>query len=432
MKMSRVAAVVTIAWTIWMIKGELAFAGGFAIAEQTAIGVGQGNAITAGVEDPSAVYANPAALSQIQGNQIMGGVNYINTISSVRNSGVRSRNIHDDDFLPNIFANYHIPGTDFSLGIGSYTPFGLATSYKDGSFTRFAAIRSELRTIYVTPALAWQPSPYFSLGGGVSFIHSSALLSRAIFLGAVGIGEGRLRITDTDDAYGYNIGLLVKPNEQLKFGITYRSRVALRYDDADTKFTDALITGGGATSAKARGINLPIPPVVNAGVQWQVNPTWAVELDYNFTRWSEFKHIKARFGPNLPALGGIVPISGFLLQQNWEDASSVRFGTRYKVNNNLELRTGMALDESPTPNSTLSPAIPGADLLTLNGGLGYSWNNFNIDLAYMAIFYKTRKVTNNALETGSNPAALPFPGVPGRDTYETFQNFVSLNLRYRF
>ena len=406
-----------------------AAAGGFAIAEQTAIGVGQGNAITAGVEDPSAVYVNPSALSQIDGNQIMGGLNYINTNSSVKNNGIKSRNIHDDDFLPNLFANYHIPGTDVSVGIGSYTPFGLATSYNEDSFTRFAAIRTELKTIYVTPAIAWQPTSYFSIGAGMSFVHSSEVLSRAIFLG---VGEGRIRVTDTDDAYGYNIGLLIKPHDRVKFGITYRSRVGLKYDDADVKFTDAMVTGGASNSVKGSGIRVPIPPVINAGIELQITPDWAAELDYNFTRWSELQHIKAQFTPSLPALGGLAPISGFFLVQNWKDASSVRVGTRYKVNQNFEVRGGMGFDQTPIPSSTLSPAIPGANILTINSGLGYSWNNFNVDFGYMAIFYKTRKVTNNALETGNDPNALPFPGLGPRTTYETFQNFVALNLRYRF
>jgi len=407
-------------------------AGGYAIAEQTAIGVGQANAITAGVEDPSAVYVNPSALSQVSGNQIMVGLNYINTHSSVKNNGVKSRNLHDDDFLPNLFANYHIPGTDLSLGIGSYTPFGLATRYDEDSFTRFAAIQTELKTIYVTPAIAWQPSSYFSIGAGMSFVHSSEVLSRSIFLGAVGVGEGRIRITDTDDAYGYNFGVLVKPADRVKFGITYRSRVTLKYDNADVKFTDAMVTGGAFTAAKGSGIRVPIPPVINTGIELQITPDWAAELDYNFTRWSELKHIKAEFSPSLPALGGLAPISGIFLVQNWKDTSSIRLGTRYKLNENFELRGGMGLDQTPIPSSTLSPAIPGANILTINGGLGYSWNNFNFDFGYMAVFYKTRKVTNNTLETGNDPNALPFPGLGPRDTYETFHNFVALNLRYRF
>ena len=76
-----------------------------------------GGAATAGVDDPSAVYVNPAALTQIDGNQIISGVTYVNTISSVRNSGVTSRNLHDDDFLPNLFANYHLDNSNVSFGI---------------------------------------------------------------------------------------------------------------------------------------------------------------------------------------------------------------------------------------------------------------------------------------------------------------------------
>jgi long-chain fatty acid transport protein len=416
-----------------LLYRSTAYSGGFAIAEQTAVGVGMGNAITAGVEDPSAVYINPAALPEINGNQLLGGVNYINTVSRVKNSGLKSKNIHDDDFLPNFFANYRIPNTQLSLGIGTYTPFGLATSYKEDAFTRFAAIRSELRTLYVTPAVAWQATPFLSVGGGISFIHSSVLLSRGVFLGAIGVGEGRLRITDTDDAYGYNLGILLKPNDQFKFGITYRSRVGLKYNDANVKFTDALATGGTTTTAGANGINVPIPPVINAGIQWQISPKWAMELDYNFTRWSEFEELNANFSPSpgLPALGGLVPINGISLSQDWKDSSSVRLGTRYSVNNNVVIRAGMALDETPIPSRTLSPAIPGADILTLNGGVGYAWDNVNLDVGYMAIFYKTRKVSNDTLETGNNAAALPFP-IGGRDTYETFQNFVSVHLRYRF
>ncbi len=78
-------------WT----SGE-ASAGGYAIPPQTARAAAMGAADTAGVDNPSAVYVNPAALTNIDGNQIMGGLTYINTISGIKNSDMKSRNIHDD------------------------------------------------------------------------------------------------------------------------------------------------------------------------------------------------------------------------------------------------------------------------------------------------------------------------------------------------
>jgi long-chain fatty acid transport protein len=409
---------------------RVGFAGGYAIPPQTARTQSMGGAAVAGVEDPSAVYVNPAALTRVDGNQVLGGMTYINTISSIKNSGASSRNTHDDDFVPNLFANYHIPNSQFSIGIGTYTPFGLATSYRPNEFTRYAAIRSELRTIFVTPSIAWKPVPYLSLGGGVSFVHSSALLSRAIFFGP--FGDGKIRITDTDNAYAYNLGILIQPIDQLRLGLTYKSRVKLEFDSADVKFADAAGAGGTVASAKATAINVPLPPTINFGIHWQVNPSWGLEFQYDFVRWSEFEHLKAKFPVPLPGLLGGFPISGFLLPQNWKDASTLRFGTSYKLTQNLEGRAGLALEETPIPASTLGPVIPGADYLCLTAGLGYKWKSINVDLGYMAVFYKSRSVNNTVLETGGDPNALSFPGVPGKDKYRLFQNLVGIHARYAF
>ncbi len=394
-----------------------AHAGGYAIPHQTAQAVGLSNAVTAGVTDPSAVYVNPAALTDVEGNQLMGGLNYINVINSVNNSGRKSTNRHDDNFIPTFFANYHIPATNLTTGIGLYTPFGLATTYDEGKFTRYGAIRSELRTMYLTPAIAWRVNPSLSVGGGLSFVHSSALFSRALFLGT-GIPDGRIRLTDTDNGYTYNLGVLYKPHEKIKFGLTYRGRVDLDFDTGHVKVADAT---GAVSTGRSRGTQIPLPPVISLGVNWQITPAWSTEFVYDYTRWSEFPHLKARF--NRAFLGGA--LTGLFIQESWKNTNTLRLGTAYRLNENFELRGGIAVDETPIPARTLGPSIPGADILTLNAGLGYQWKGWGIDLGYMAVFYKTRRVNNNVLE--GDPALTP-----GRDKYETFHNFVSLHLRYRF
>lgn len=428
-KTSVFSNLVLISISLLLMAGK-AQSGGYAIPPQTAKSESMGGAAVAGVSDPSAVYVNPAALTQIDGNQLQAGITYINTISSIKNSGVKSRNIHDDDFLPNLFANYRIPNSNVSLGIGSYTPFGLATSYNPDAITRYAAIRSELRTLYITPSIAWEPLPYLSIGAGISFVHSSGTLSRAIFFGP--FGDGHLRITDTDDAYGYKFGVLIKPIRDVKFGLTYTGSVDLNFTSANVKFRDAPGAGGASASTRASGIHLPAPAVINAGLNWQATPNWEVELQYDYTRWSEFKHLKASFSRPLPALGGLVPITGFLLPQNWKDSSSIRIGTAYKAAGSLELRGGLAFDETPIPSSTLGPAIPGADYVSVTGGVGYTWQRLKFDLGYMAVFYKTRRVTNSILETGGDPNAVPFPAVGGKDTYSTFQHLLGFHATYQF
>ena len=120
-----------------------ALAGGYTIPHQTAKAVGLSNAVTAGVSDPSAVYYNPAALTEIDGNQLIGGLNYINVQSNVQNSDTtfksdtKSINRQNHNFIPTFFGNFHIPESKFTLGLGFYTPFGLSVSYNDDATNAF-------------------------------------------------------------------------------------------------------------------------------------------------------------------------------------------------------------------------------------------------------------------------------------------------------
>jgi long-chain fatty acid transport protein len=435
MKVTKIG-VFLITWGLYFVLNAMphdAFSGGFMISHQTARGVGLSNAMTAGVNDASAVYYNPAALSEVNGDNLLGSSSYVNIINSVENSGRKATNEHDHNFLASFFANYHVPGSDFTLGIGTYTPFGLATTYDSDAFTRFAAVQTELKTIYITPALSWNPTKYFSFGAGLSFVHASGVFSRALCLDPISgctqpLGlEGTVRLTDTADAFAYNLGLLVKPTDNLKFGFSYRSRVDLRFDNADVKFGGSFST----PTAKANVSPLPLPPVINTGLFWQITPSWGAEFVYEYARWSEFKNFTVTLSPIpifLP-LGAAIP--RFQLPEDWKNTSTLRLGSYYALNKNWELR-GIAIEQTPIPNKTLNPAIPDADKLTLNAGVGYKWDKFSVDFGYMAIFYKTRKVTNDELEGLPATAPLFYAGAPGKDKYQAFVNFLTFSIGYRF
>jgi long-chain fatty acid transport protein len=408
------------------LGAEYVFSGGFYLPHQTARGVGLSNALTAGVDDPSAVYYNPAALGEVEGNQLLLTGTYINVINSVENSGREADNEKEHNFTGSLFGNYHFT-KDLTWGLGIYTPFGLATSYGDG-FTRFGARQTELKTYYLTPAASWKLTNFLSVGGGFSFVHGSAILSRSLCLfpapPPAGCGlEEKIRITDKSNAYSYNVGILVKPMESVKIGFSYRGRADLHFDDADTKFSGAL----GAAKLKANVRPIPLPAIINLGLFWQITPSWGAEIVYEYQRWSEFKDIRATLSRS-PFLG--FPRS-FTLNESWQNSNTLRFGSFYRVTKNIELRGGIGLEETPIPNRTLNPAIPGADLLTLNGGLGYKWEKFFVDVGYQAVFYETRRVRNAELE-GGTATGVPFSGAPGKDKYKTFNNFVSLSLGYRF
>ena len=50
----------------------------------------------------------------------------------------------------------------WSFGLGVNAPFGLKTEYDDGWLGRYQALKSEIKTINVNPALSWQVTPNFA------------------------------------------------------------------------------------------------------------------------------------------------------------------------------------------------------------------------------------------------------------------------------
>lgn len=409
------------------------YGGGFAIPHQSPKGLALAGAFVAGADDASSVFYNPAGLTEIQSNEILLVSSYVRVASSVRNSGRTATNKHDDQLLGSFFANFHVPSTPMTLGFGAYSPYGLATTYEQ-DFARFAGLRSELRTLYLTPALAWKASEFFSLGAGVTFVHASTILSRALcfdrFTGCLapqGPFEAKIRLTDTDEVFTYAIGLLLKPNPWTRIGLSYRARADLDFNKARVKPEGALAPA--QVSAKVRPI--PLPPVLSLGFFWRIADSAGVEFVYEHARWSEFKSVKASLSPAATLAPFGVTIPGFNLPQDWKNGSTFRLGAFHRLTESAEIRAGTALGESPIPNRTLTPAIPGGHTVSLNLGGAYRFARFSVELGYMLAFHKKRRVSNRELE-GIPATNIPFLGAPGRDTYRTLNQFFSVGLSSRF
>ena len=62
---------------VLLFTASMSFAAGFRLPEAGAKAMGMGFAFTAQADDPSAIYFNPAGLTQIKGQNVMVGLNYV-------------------------------------------------------------------------------------------------------------------------------------------------------------------------------------------------------------------------------------------------------------------------------------------------------------------------------------------------------------------
>ena len=81
--------------------------------------------------------------------------------------------------MPNLYGSMAI-NDKIHVGIGVNVPFGLKTEYDDGWLGRYQALKSEVKTINVNPAMSWKVTDQFWLGAGANYQHFEATLTNNV------------------------------------------------------------------------------------------------------------------------------------------------------------------------------------------------------------------------------------------------------------
>ena len=129
------------------------FALGFRIPNQDAAAIARGNAFAATADNPSALYYNPAGITQLPGvNVQIGALNYLG-INTHYDSTTGTQS--DSDFevipVPQFYATYSLEDLPLSFGLGVYAPFGLSVQWPQDTGFRSLAIESQLQYVTLNP-----------------------------------------------------------------------------------------------------------------------------------------------------------------------------------------------------------------------------------------------------------------------------------------
>ena len=115
-----------------MISGVSAWkvsANGFRLPDQDAFATARGEAFVATADNPSAIYYNPAGITQLEGNDLRGGLYgiYLDPASVPQrapNQRPYLSTVQDDlAVVPQIFYTYTPENMPVSFGLGVYAPY---------------------------------------------------------------------------------------------------------------------------------------------------------------------------------------------------------------------------------------------------------------------------------------------------------------------
>lgn len=368
-------------------------ASGFFLKEQSASA--QGNAFagaTAGAEDISYSFYNPAVLARHPGTHVYAGGTWISPRSTAKNafneygdeSGYVDNIVHAA-MSPHFYLSRQI-NDKVTAGISLNVPYGMITKYDNKWAGRFHGTVSKVTTATITPMVAYKANDKLSFGAGMQIQYIKAILRNGVRqatpLGAI---EDNASLKGDTLDIGYQLGALYEFTPETRVGLGYRSQIRHKLK-GDVSFDGAMGPGGLLSQLGALGPNglnqdisarLTTPASFTAGVFHQVNDRWAVMAEYSRVFWSKFK--------NLNIVGEQVPNLSFT-EENWKDTDFYAVGANYQLDDQWKLRLGLALDKSAVGDEYRTPRIPDTDRVWYSAGLEYQYNEkmtFNIAYTYI-------------------------------------------------
>ncbi|MEM8963660.1 MAG: outer membrane protein transport protein [Acidobacteriota bacterium] len=377
----------------------------FGIFEQGTKAMGMAGAFTAQADDGSAIFHNVAGL----GFQTEGGFYVGTTLITISESTFEGANPFPGEgvsgeqksaiFFPSHVYYVRPMNERVVLGFGLNNPFALATDWDDPDewAGRFISNHAELRTFDLSANLGWRLTNNFSLGFGLIYRLTEVTLERHVpsinpfTQQVIDIAAVELE-SDLGGELGFSFGFLHKPNPNFSWGFSYRGAVEADLE-GDGNFTQ-ISTGNAALDAivatqlpfdQAVGLETTInfPDMASLGFALQVTNNVLVEVDINWTGWSEFDTVFLDFD---------VDTFDQTLEQEYEDAYNYRIGAAIDTSSGNQWRIGFVYDETPQPDESVGPLLPDADRFGIT--LGYGWQD-KLDLALMYLPFDERSTDVN-------------------------------------
>ncbi|WLQ13145.1 outer membrane protein transport protein [Hahella aquimaris] len=354
-----------------------ALAAGFQLVEHSASGMGRAYAGEAAIaDDASVLAANPAAMSLIEKSTFSGALSFIDPnveVDGTRNIGpLPNLDAGKDSAAPSALvpAVYYVhPLNDqVTVGIGAFSNFGLETDYGNDYGASDIANKTSITTVNINPSVAYKLNDQFSLGLGINYVRAEAELLSTMPDSTGPLARAKnVDLSGDGDTWGWNAGVLWNLSQDTRLGLSYRSKLSIKLEGDIKSDTIAAFNDSGS-------LTVDLPDITELSLFQRINDQLAVHASVTYMGWEHFDKLEVKLNSGLDQV---------LKQENWDDSIRYAIGATYNVDNNLTLRAGLALDETPVAEENRSLSIPDADRMWYSIGATYKVNaNISVDAGY--------------------------------------------------
>jgi long-chain fatty acid transport protein len=354
---------------------------GFDNPDQDARATGQGEAFVAQADDASAIYYNPAGLTQLKGTEITSGMNVSFPDSRLQGGGPGTE-MNTMATIPHLYAStdFGMTQSPWRFGLGFNVPFGNAANFPRAGAFRYLVTSASLAVYDIQPTVAFQVNEHLSLGVGLNAYLGDTRLNRQLSFAP--FPDGRFHFGGKGDGFGGTAGLMWKITPQHTIGLLYRSPFDIKFDG-----NGKLVTPLG-DQQNPGNTRIDFPQFVKGGYAFRPIPQLKLEADVEWINWDTLNTVSLHAAPTSPFNGTAIPF-------NWKDSWYYEFGTEYEINEHWAVRGGYIFSVNTVPSSTFGPSVPDSNRHVFSVGGGYSTKRISVDLVYQYSLSVDRTVNNS-------------------------------------
>jgi long-chain fatty acid transport protein len=393
---------------------------------------GMGNLSVALNQDVSSLFFNPGAMSMIDHNGVMAGLNLIYPNNAFWNSTVESSNYTAQTETPSgtpfhMYAVWGPKESPWKFGLGFVTPFGSSVRWEEGWMGRDLLTDIRLKALQFQPTVSYKITDKLGIGAGLTLGYGSIRLERTLFLNGQE-GEGSVALEgDAEFAYGFNIGLFYALSEKIDLGVSYRSELSMKVEGGDADFVVPSSLASAIPAQNKFSAELPLPSTINIGLTYHVNDKLDIGTEFNWVGWSAYDSLIIDFETNTPLL------EDSRAPRKYEDSFVIHLGGEYKLSDQWQLRLGGYYDTTPVQDGYMTAETPDNNRIGLTAGVGFSLGErFQFDASFLYIHSGEREQTvQQAMDAGTyNPDTGNRDVLPG--TYRLNALIPGLSIAYKF
>lgn len=387
---------------------------GFRIPNQDAEAIARGNAFVATANNPSAIYYNPAGITQLPGHQVRLGFHNLSANSTYEApSGVEAETEYQIHPIPQFYYTYSSEKLPVSIGLGVYSPHGLGLEWPEESGFRTIAQKGELIYMSANPVVAWQVHPTFSIAAGLTLNYSEVMLRQGVFVRSDQLALAApdyFHFRGDNFAWGFNVGLRWQPVPQWAFGATYRSATTVNYKGSTSFSPSPPYPPEEDSSAR-----VDFPQIITAGISFRPTTNWNIEANVDWTDWESLNTVTIHRGStDIP-----VPF-------NWQSSWLYEVGVTRYLSQGYWIGAGYFFSQNSTREESFNPIVPDTDLHVGSLGFGFKGRHWQWAISGQIITGPARNVS------GSQSTSVATPPESADGKYHWFNQAVNVAVGYHF